>query len=474
MYDNDMLSDTIIHSWAGSDKAYSAKEKAREKSYNHEYYMKNKEKWGVKKEDYADNDPDFFDSYRTEDNRIGDSDFFAFQDKNGIWTIVEEDMKWKLPKGIAPDNEMRNQLEAFRGFQDPNIKSHEDWDNAVLSIINGSSRKEFDTEAAAKDVISGKYGNGKEREGLLAGDYAAVQKKVNELLRKQKSSNTTKESSKTEKVLSTVNSSNSRDLKKRGYSSSTSAKHSGYEVEYIAHHGILGQRWGIRRFQNEDGSLTSAGKARYGSGNLTNTSSSKSSNSITRNTNERQKLTPEQKEKVKKAAIIGASAIGTALAIYGGYKLVKSGKVNRLTKNGTALLKGSKLSTGDVIKNKVNKAKMDSKIFANINSNDSDIVKSIYEKNKKYKAKQYVFGAGRKAIEGVKEGIPEGSYNAGKTFGKVVSGGLAFMALVTLGDLASNSLYTNKISKAYNDHQKKNGKVSTSFKTQKKKDDDDE
>ena len=31
----------------------------------------------------------------------------------------------------------------------------------------------------------------------------------------------------------------------------------------IAHHGIKGQKWGIRRFQNEDGSLTEAGKKRY-------------------------------------------------------------------------------------------------------------------------------------------------------------------------------------------------------------------
>lgn len=32
---------------------------------------------------------------------------------------------------------------------------------------------------------------------------------------------------------------------------------------YLVHHGILGQKWGIRRFQNPDGSLTSAGKRRY-------------------------------------------------------------------------------------------------------------------------------------------------------------------------------------------------------------------
>ena len=35
----------------------------------------------------------------------------------------------------------------------------------------------------------------------------------------------------------------------------------------LYHHGIKGQKWGIRRYQNEDGSLTEAGKARLASGN---------------------------------------------------------------------------------------------------------------------------------------------------------------------------------------------------------------
>ena len=34
---------------------------------------------------------------------------------------------------------------------------------------------------------------------------------------------------------------------------------------YIKHHGIKGQKWGVRRFQNKDGSLTPAGNKRYGS-----------------------------------------------------------------------------------------------------------------------------------------------------------------------------------------------------------------
>lgn len=32
----------------------------------------------------------------------------------------------------------------------------------------------------------------------------------------------------------------------------------------LKHHGIIGMKWGVRRFQNKDGSLTAAGKKRLG------------------------------------------------------------------------------------------------------------------------------------------------------------------------------------------------------------------
>lgn len=32
----------------------------------------------------------------------------------------------------------------------------------------------------------------------------------------------------------------------------------------LYHHGIQGQKWGVRRYQNPDGSLTPSGKKRYG------------------------------------------------------------------------------------------------------------------------------------------------------------------------------------------------------------------
>lgn len=33
--------------------------------------------------------------------------------------------------------------------------------------------------------------------------------------------------------------------------------------DYLSHHGVLGQKWGIRRYQNKDGTLTDSGKKHY-------------------------------------------------------------------------------------------------------------------------------------------------------------------------------------------------------------------
>lgn len=98
---------------------------------------------------------------------------------------------------------------------------------------------------------------------------------------------------------------------------------------FIAHHGIKGQKWGVRRFQNADGSLTKAGKERYNEQN--------SSDSSDNHENQKFHLTEKQKKYCKTVAI----ATGAALVTYAGFKLADSGELNRLVEKAKEVSLGS-------------------------------------------------------------------------------------------------------------------------------------
>lgn len=90
-------------------------------------------------------------------------------------------------------------------------------------------------------------------------------------------------------------------------------------TDVIYHHGILGQKWGIRRYQNEDGSLKAAGKKRYGDGPVGSNKKSYSKKETTKSSH--YKMSDETKSKLKKAAIAAGVVAAAGLAVYGGYKL---------------------------------------------------------------------------------------------------------------------------------------------------------
>ena len=73
---------------------------------------------------------------------------------------------------------------------------------------------------------------------------------------------------------------------------------------YLTHHGIKGQRWGVRRYQNANGTLTDAGKKRYGDSDGDPSGSSVKASSAT-------------KKKVAIGVATGAAIVaGTVLTAY--------------------------------------------------------------------------------------------------------------------------------------------------------------
>lgn len=105
----------------------------------------------------------------------------------------------------------------------------------------------------------------------------------------------------------------------------------GYYDEYLEHHGILGQKWGVRRFESASGHLTAAGRARYNSVDGEYQKLKKKVTNKVESTGKKQTDNQEEDkkgltDKQKKALKIAGAAVGTALVAYGGYKLYQLNK----------------------------------------------------------------------------------------------------------------------------------------------------
>lgn len=179
-----------------------------------------------------------------------------------------------------------------------------------------------------------------------------------------------------------------------------------YSAE-LYHHGIKGQKWGLRRFQQENGTLTSAGRERYADAiakSAANASGSTKKSGSSAGSSQR-------KEKLKKIAKAAAITAGTAAVAYGTYKLAKSGALSNVTNSINSSDRAEKrATTASRIKDAAFSFKMsDEELLSKITrlENEAKLTNLTYDSimNPSDPKKRIILNAGKKTAETVLAGV---------------------------------------------------------------------
>lgn len=111
------------------------------------------------------------------------------------------------------------------------------------------------------------------------------------------------------------------------------------EGPYLMHFGILGMKWGVRRYQNDDGSLTPEGRKRYRSKKsddrieyeaIKKKGIKAMSNAELKKAKERMRLEQENKRLSPSALKTGLKYAGVTAGALGTYTAIKSNAPNAI------------------------------------------------------------------------------------------------------------------------------------------------
>lgn len=149
---------------------------------------------------------------------------------------------------------------------------------------------------------------------------------------------------------------------------------------YLAHHGIKGQRWGIRRYQNEDGTLTALGRKHVGQGSAANKVMRRNDRDVSKIEKAEQNIMSAREKNRNKIASKYNKKIQKLQADKDSYKPIKNGLKD---KNGRDILtKDDVKSMTDALQKKIDD--LSSKRNAKLKDFDQG-TKYVSEGYKKYK-----------------------------------------------------------------------------------------